>query len=79
MAKSLAFVTYETTHAPCGGIAAVMQHLPDAMRRQSGLPTCLITPFHHRIRKTVDLDLSPAGKCEVRGPKQPSGSWTFFR
>lgn len=49
MVDRLALVTYETPSAPCGGIAAVMKHLPPALQRKSGLPTVVIAPCHGRI------------------------------
>jgi glycogen synthase len=52
---NVAFVSYETPFAPCGGIAAVMGRLPAQMQAASGWPTIVITPFHHRIEKTASL------------------------
>ncbi|MCP4547532.1 MAG: hypothetical protein GY835_13825 [bacterium] len=61
MNTTFAFVTYESSYAPCGGIQAVMQHLPDAMRKESQQPTVMITPFHHRIAGTTSLKLRSIG------------------
>ncbi len=47
----VAFVTYETPYTPCGGVAAVMKHLPAATQRAAGKPTIVISPFHHRMRQ----------------------------
>lgn len=47
--QRLAFVTYETPHAPCGGIAAVMKHLPKAALLAAHLPTAVIAPCHYRV------------------------------
>lgn len=49
MVDRLALVTYETPSAPCGGIAAVMKHLPPALQRAAGLPVVVIAPCHHRV------------------------------
>ncbi|MEW6614541.1 MAG: glycogen/starch synthase [Thermodesulfobacteriota bacterium] len=56
MSVKLAFVTYETPFAPCGGIAAVMGRLPGYVQKASGLDTIVITPFHYKIEKTSFLD-----------------------
>ncbi len=61
MTVRIAFVTYETPYAPCGGIAAVMARLPSHVAKASGLPVAVITPFHHRIAKTSSLAMEPAG------------------
>ncbi|MEK6233501.1 MAG: glycogen/starch synthase [Planctomycetales bacterium] len=53
--ERIAFVTYETPYAPCGGIAAVMGRLPPYVQRETNLPTVVITPMHHRIKKTREL------------------------
>lgn len=55
MATKIAFVTYETPYAPCGGIAAVMRYLPDEVRKASDLSTMVLTPYHHRIAQTNSL------------------------
>ena len=52
---NVAFVSYETPYAPCGGIASVMGRLPAQVQAASGSPTVVITPFHHRIEKTASL------------------------
>lgn len=49
MVQRIAFVTYETPYAPCGGVAAVMKYLPAAVQRSAHLPTVVISPCHHRI------------------------------
>ncbi|HCX90421.1 MAG: hypothetical protein CO106_08440 [Deltaproteobacteria bacterium CG_4_9_14_3_um_filter_44_9] len=56
MSVKLAFVTYETPFAPCGGIAAVMGRLPGYVQKVSGLDTIVITPFHYKIEKISSLD-----------------------
>ncbi len=65
MSKTFVFVTYETAHAPCGGIAAVMQHLPRHFKNTAKVPACVITPFHYRIAKTSGLKLKPIGTVVV--------------
>ncbi|MFH2012130.1 MAG: glycogen/starch synthase [Pseudomonadota bacterium] len=55
MSDKLAFVTYETPFAPCGGIASVMGHLPGHVQKVSNLDTIVITPFHYKIEKTSSL------------------------
>ncbi len=46
MKNILAFITYEGTSFPAGGIAAVMRHLPCATEAAARQPTVVITPFH---------------------------------
>ena len=65
MAVRLAFVTYETPFAPCGGIAAVMGRLPGHAEKASGLPVMVITPFHHRIEKTKALQVKRVGSVDI--------------
>ena len=55
MNKKIAFIAYETPYAPGGGIAAVLNHLPAALKEASKLPTYVITPFHRNIAKTKDV------------------------
>ena len=56
MNKKIAFIAYETPFAPGGGIAAVLNHLPVALQKASGLPTYVITPFHKNIAKTTSME-----------------------
>jgi len=67
MPKQIAFIAYETPYAPCGGVAAVMTHLPAKLATSSGLPTIAITPFHFNIVKTSSLkhEMEWVGDCEV--------------
>jgi len=65
MNKAVGFVTYETAHAPCGGIAAVMTFLPRYFKNVTKLPTLVITPFHKQIAKTTDLKLKAVGTVTV--------------
>lgn len=67
MAVNLAFVTYETPFAPCGGIAAVMKSLPAQVKKASGLNTVVFTPFHYKNKKTSSLasEMSLIGKVTV--------------
>lgn len=58
---NLAFVSYETPFAPCGGIAAVMGRLPAHVQAASRQDTIVITPFHQRIEKTTSLGRSHEG------------------
>lgn len=55
MNKKIAFVAYETPFAPGGGIAAVLNHLPAALKKVSDLSTYVITPFHRNISKTTEM------------------------
>ncbi|MGQ0634233.1 MAG: glycogen/starch synthase [Planctomycetaceae bacterium] len=57
----IAFVSYETPFAPCGGIAAVLGRLPARVRSASHLETIVVTPFHHRIEKMANLGRSHEG------------------
>jgi len=61
----LILVAYETRYARCGGITAVMNHLPGHLRSAAGLPTGVVTPFHHRIPETQDLTAKPIGEISV--------------
>ena len=67
MPKQIAFIAYETPYAPCGGVAAVMAHLPANLATTSGLPTIVITPFHSNIARTNSLEhqMEWLGDCEV--------------
>ncbi|QGJ71847.1 Hypothetical protein PBC10988_35590 [Planctomycetales bacterium 10988] len=55
MIHRIAFLSYETAFAPCGGVAAVMSHLPEAIQQRVGKPTILVTPLHYRIAKSQKL------------------------
>ena len=61
----LAFVSYETALAPCGGIAAVLARLPAHVAAQARQPVVVFTPFHHRIPKTRDVDATWVGTVGV--------------
>ncbi|MBI3862107.1 MAG: glycogen/starch synthase, partial [Planctomycetia bacterium] len=62
---NIAFVSYETPFAPCGGIAAVMGRLPARVQSASHVDTVVITPFHHRIEKMASLGRSHEGSFGV--------------
>lgn len=62
---NLAFVSYETPFAPCGGIAAVMGRLPAHVKAAARQETIVITPFHHRIEKTSSLERSHEGMVGI--------------
>jgi glycogen synthase len=63
--RELALVSYETRYARCGGITAVMNHLPGHLQRVSGLSTSVITPFHYRIPETRSLPVRRVGGIAV--------------
>jgi glycogen synthase len=63
--NALLLVAYETRFARCGGITAVMNHLPGHLRRATGVPTAVMTPFHHRIPETRVLPARPVGEMSV--------------
>jgi glycogen synthase len=63
--EKLLLVAYETRYARCGGITAVMNHLPGHLRRAAGVATAVITPFHHRLPETRSLPLRPVGRVTV--------------
>lgn len=65
MNRKIAFTSYETPYAPCGGIAAVMARLPGYVKAASGLETVVITPYHHQIEKTTALALDWLGVVGV--------------
>lgn len=62
---NIAFVSYETPFAPCGGIAAVMGRLPARVQANSRLDTIVVTPFHHAIEKMASLGRSHEGTFGV--------------
>ena len=61
----LAFVSYETALAPCGGIAAVLARLPAHVADQARQPVVVFTPFHHRIARTRDQAATWVGQVGV--------------
>lgn len=63
--KKLLLVAYETRFARCGGITAVMNHLPGALRGATGWATGVVTPFHYRIPETRGLVLETVGSVAV--------------
>ena len=63
--RKLLLVAYETRFARCGGITAVMNHLPGYLRRAAGVATSVMTPFHHRIRETRTLAVRTVGQVAV--------------
>ncbi|MDP2990488.1 MAG: glycogen/starch synthase, partial [Kiritimatiellota bacterium] len=65
MNRKIAFTSYETPYAPCGGIAAVMARLPGYVKAASGLETVVISPYHHQIEKTTVLALDWLGEVNV--------------
>ncbi len=67
MKTVIAFVSYETQFAPCGGIAAVMASLPGHVQKAAGRPTIVLTPFHRNIEKTLsrENDMLEVGRVEV--------------
>jgi glycogen synthase len=68
MNKRIVFVAYETSYAPCGGVAAVMKYLPIHLKQASGYSTVLITPYHKKISKTKSLEekLETIGSIDVK-------------
>lgn len=58
---NIAFVSYETPFAPCGGIAAVIGRLPPRLQEAARTDTIVVTPFHHRIEKMTSLGRSYEG------------------
>ena len=59
----IAFVAYETPFAPCGGIAAVMDFLPERMAAESGLETLVISPLHFHSEKLCRLAFGGGFDC----------------
>ncbi len=64
MPPAIAFVTYENQWFPCGGITAVMRHLPAAVRDASQSETIVLTPYHQH-GKYGSLALTDAGVVSV--------------
>jgi glycogen synthase len=87
----IAFISYETPYAPCGGVAAVLGRLPAHLHRATGLPVAVITPFHYRISRTSNLEaeLQLAGRIKVRFDNlsipvkilqlESDGTWYFLQ
>jgi glycogen synthase len=63
--RTLLLVAYETRYARCGGITAVMNHLPGHLRTATGLTTAVMTPFHHRSAETRRLAARPVAVVSV--------------
>jgi len=63
--NQLALVAYESRYARCGGVTAVLNYLPGALAKAAGIPTCVITPYHHRIRDTTKLAPQTVGTLAV--------------
>jgi len=63
---TIAFVTYETSFAPCGGVAATMEHLPVAVANESGERVVVLSPYHHRIGRMRALDTDLIGRIRTR-------------
>ncbi len=61
----LLLVAYETRYARCGGITAVMNHLPGHLQAAAGVRVSVITPFHHRIPETRGLPVRAVGQITV--------------
>jgi glycogen synthase len=62
---NIAFVSYETPFAPCGGIAAVMGRLPAKVQSVSHIDSVVVTPLHYRIEKMASLGRSREGSFGV--------------
>jgi glycogen synthase len=62
---NIAFVSYETPFAPCGGIAAVLGRLPQRVHAASHVNTAVVTPFHHRVGRMAALACSREGTFGV--------------
>jgi hypothetical protein len=62
---NIAFLPFESAYAPSGGIAPVMSHLPAAVSKRSRRRTVVVTPFHHRIDKTANLDLTKVAQVQA--------------
>jgi glycogen synthase len=58
-------VSYETPDSPCGGIAAVLKHLPLALHRCLGLEIIVISPFHHRLPTLAAQSLVSRRRFEI--------------
>jgi glycogen synthase len=63
--KEMLLVSYETRYARCGGITAVLNHLPGHLRSAAGLNASVITPFHYRIPETRGLPVRPVADITV--------------
>lgn len=71
MSQTLAFITYESPFAPCGGLAAVMKRLPVHIQKVSNFRTIAITPYHHRIEGVRALPVDYENNITVRCDGQP--------
>ncbi|HJW90569.1 MAG TPA: glycogen/starch synthase [Anaerolineales bacterium] len=91
MPGSIAFITYETPFAPCGGVAAVMGQLPSRLATATGSPTFVITPFHYKIDRTISLEnqMREIGQVQVQHSGtlvaisvlmlERDGAWIFLK
>lgn len=63
--RQIALVAYESRFARCGGVTAVLNYLPGSLAKATGAPTCVFTPFHFRIRETINLAPKVLGVVQV--------------
>jgi glycogen synthase len=61
----IALVAYESRYARCGGVTAVLNHLPGHLQAASGATTVVITPYHLHSRDTAKLDARVVGEVRV--------------
>jgi glycogen synthase len=66
MSGKIAFISYETPFAPCGGVAAVMKYLPAEINKLSRDPVYVITPYHRKIERTTSLEMELKSLGEVQ-------------
>jgi hypothetical protein len=64
--KKLLLVAYESRFARCGGITAVMNHLPGYLRTAAGVATSVITPFHHKSPQRPSCPCGASAKSKFR-------------
>jgi glycogen synthase len=65
MSNPIALVAYESRYARCGGVTAVLNHLPGHLHAVSGAPTVVITPYHLHSRDTTKLETRLVGEVRV--------------
>jgi glycogen synthase len=65
MSNPIALVAYESRYARCGGVTAVLNHLPGHLQTVASVPTVVITPFHLHSADTTMLETRLVGEVRV--------------
>jgi len=65
MINPIALVAYESRYARCGGVTAVLNHLPGHLQAASAATTVVVTPYHLHSRDTARLAARVVGEVRV--------------